>query len=71
MRWPERDVCRTSGIQNSTFSGLPGVKAFAIVAAIFGFGVAAATFAGIAKILFFLFLVAFVLSPIFRVERPV
>lgn len=41
----------------------------AIIAAIFGFGFAAAAFAGIAKILFFLFLVIFVLSLIFRSTR--
>lgn len=34
----------------------------AILAAIFGFGMAASAFAGIAKILFFLFLVAVVVS---------
>jgi uncharacterized membrane protein YtjA (UPF0391 family) len=41
----------------------------AIIAAIFGFGFAAAAFAGIAKILFFVFLVVFVLSLIFRAGR--
>lgn len=34
----------------------------AILAAIFGFGMAASAFAGIAKILFFLFLIAVVVS---------
>ena len=34
----------------------------AILAAVFGFGMAASAFAGIAKILFFLFLVAVVVS---------
>ncbi len=38
----------------------------AIIAAIFGFGFAAAAFAGIAKILFFVFLVVFIISLIFR-----
>ncbi len=37
----------------------------AIIAAVFGFGMAASAFAGIAKILFFLFVVAFVVSLIF------
>ncbi len=37
----------------------------AIIAAVFGFGFAAAAFAGIAKILFFLFIIAFVISLIF------
>lgn len=37
----------------------------AIVAAIFGFGVVASGAAGIAKILFFVFLVLFVLSLVF------
>jgi len=37
----------------------------AIGAGLFGFGVIAVAFAGIAKILFFLFLVLFVLSLIF------
>ncbi len=37
----------------------------AIIAAVFGFGFAASAFAGIAKILFFLFLVAFVISLLF------
>ncbi len=43
----------------------------AIIAAIFGFGFAASAFASIAKILFFLFLVVFVVSLIFRAGRPV
>ncbi len=43
----------------------------AIIAAIFGFGFAAATFAGIAKILFFLFIVMFIISLIFRAGRSV
>jgi uncharacterized membrane protein YtjA (UPF0391 family) len=43
----------------------------AIVAAVFGFGFAASAFASIAKILFFLFLVVFVVSLIFRAGRAV
>jgi uncharacterized membrane protein YtjA (UPF0391 family) len=43
----------------------------AIVAAVFGFGFAASAFASIAKILFFLFLVVFVVSLIFRSGRTV
>ncbi|HEX8984598.1 MAG TPA: DUF1328 domain-containing protein [Bryobacteraceae bacterium] len=43
----------------------------AIVAAVFGFGFAASAFASIAKILFFLFLVIFVVSLIFRAGRTV
>jgi uncharacterized membrane protein YtjA (UPF0391 family) len=41
----------------------------AIVAAIFGFGVVAVTFAAVAKLLFFLFLVAFVISLISHLSR--
>jgi uncharacterized membrane protein YtjA (UPF0391 family) len=43
----------------------------AIIAAVFGFGFAAATFAGVAKILFFVFLVIFVISLIFRSGRAI
>jgi uncharacterized membrane protein YtjA (UPF0391 family) len=43
----------------------------AILAAVFGFGFAASAFAGIAKILFFVFLVVFVISLIFRAGRAV
>ena len=43
----------------------------AIIAAIFGFGVAASAFAGIAKILFFLFLVGFVISLVMHMTRRV
>lgn len=43
----------------------------AIIAAVFGFGFAASAFASIAKILFFLFLVVFVVSLIFRAGRAV
>jgi uncharacterized membrane protein YtjA (UPF0391 family) len=43
----------------------------AIIAAIFGFGIAAAAAAGIAKILFFLFLIAFVISMVMHVGRRV
>jgi len=43
----------------------------AILCAIFGFGFAAVTFAAIAKILFFLFLVAFVISLIAHMSRRV
>ena len=44
----------------------------AIVAALFGFGVIASASAGIAKILFFVFLVLFVLSLVAGgVRRPV
>jgi uncharacterized membrane protein YtjA (UPF0391 family) len=43
----------------------------AILAAIFGFGFAASAFAGMAKILFVLFLVVFVVSLIFRAGRTV
>ncbi len=38
----------------------------AIIAAIFGFGMAASAFAGIAKILFFVFLVIFVIGLLTR-----
>ena len=43
----------------------------AIIAAVFGFGMAASAFAGIAKILFFVFLVVFVVSLISRSGRAV
>ena len=43
----------------------------AILAAIFGFGFAAVAFAAIAKILFFLFLVAFVISLVAHFSRRV
>ena len=43
----------------------------AILAAIFGFGMAASAFAGIAKILFFLFLIGFVVSLIMHTSRRV
>jgi len=43
----------------------------AILAAIFGFGGAAIAFAGIAKILFFLFLVLFLVSLVMHVGRRV
>jgi uncharacterized membrane protein YtjA (UPF0391 family) len=42
-----------------------------ILFAILGFGVAAAAFAGIAKILFYLFLIAFVVSLIMHLARRV
>jgi uncharacterized membrane protein YtjA (UPF0391 family) len=41
----------------------------AIIAALFGFGVIASAAAGIAKILFFIFLVVFVISLIFGLSR--
>ncbi len=41
----------------------------ALVAALFGFGGIAATSAGIAKILFFIFLVLFIATMIFRALR--
>jgi uncharacterized membrane protein YtjA (UPF0391 family) len=50
------------------------VLVFLVVAAIFGilgFGVAAAAFAGIAKILFYLFLIAFLVSLIMHMSRRV
>jgi uncharacterized membrane protein YtjA (UPF0391 family) len=43
----------------------------AIIAAVFGFGFAASAFASVAKILFFIFLVVFVVSLIFRAGRAV
>jgi uncharacterized membrane protein YtjA (UPF0391 family) len=43
----------------------------AIIAAIFGFGVIAGTAAAIAKILFFVFLVLFVVSLLFGRRAPV
>ena len=43
----------------------------AILAAVFGFGGVAFAAAGIAKILFFLFLIAFVISLIMHVGRHV
>lgn len=43
----------------------------ALVAGLFGFGIIASTAAGIAKILFFVFLVLFLLSLVFgAVRRP-
>ena len=41
----------------------------AIVAAIFGFGVAASAFAGIAKVLFWLFVIGFVVTMIMHYSR--
>jgi uncharacterized membrane protein YtjA (UPF0391 family) len=41
----------------------------AILCAIFGFGLAAVTFAVLAKVLFFLFLVAFVISLVAHLGR--
>jgi uncharacterized membrane protein YtjA (UPF0391 family) len=41
----------------------------AIIAALFGFGVIASAAAGIAKILFFIFLVVFIISLIFGLSR--
>ncbi len=43
----------------------------AILAAIFGFGFAAVAFAAIAKVLFFLFLIAFVITLIAHMSRRV
>lgn len=43
--------------------------AFALIAALFGFGGIAADFAAIAKILFFIFLVLFVVSLIVNLVR--
>lgn len=43
----------------------------AILAAIFGFGMAAAAFAGVAKLLFYVFLVIFVVSLIMHLTRTV
>jgi uncharacterized membrane protein YtjA (UPF0391 family) len=43
----------------------------AIIAAIFGFGGVAVASAGIAKLLFFLFIIAFVISLIMHVGRRV
>ncbi len=41
----------------------------AIIAALFGFGLIASAAAGIAKILFFIFLVVFIISLIFGLSR--
>jgi len=43
----------------------------AVIAAILGFGTAAAAFAGVAKILFFIFLVLFVVSLVMHLGRRV
>lgn len=43
----------------------------AVLAAIFGFGIAASAAAAIAKLLFFVFLVGFVLSMVMHVGRRV
>jgi uncharacterized membrane protein YtjA (UPF0391 family) len=43
--------------------------AIAVVAGLFGFGVVASAFAGIAQIIFFLFVVLFVLSLLFGAVR--
>lgn len=43
----------------------------AIVAAIFGFGMAATAFAAVAKVLFFLFLIGFVVSLVMHMTRRV
>jgi len=43
----------------------------AIMAAIFGFGIAASAMAGIAKLLFFLFLIGFVVSMVMHMGRRV
>lgn len=43
----------------------------AILAGIFGFGIAATAAAGIAKILFFLFLIGFVVSLVMHLGRRV
>lgn len=48
-----------------------GFLAVAIVAGLFGFGIIASAFAGVAQFIFFAFLVLFVLSLVFRgVGRP-
>jgi uncharacterized membrane protein YtjA (UPF0391 family) len=50
------------------------VLVFLLIAAVFGimgFGVAAAAFAGVAKLLFYLFLIAFVVSLIMHMARRV
>ena len=41
----------------------------AVILAILGFGVAAAAFAGVAKMLFYIFLIAFVISLIMHMGR--
>jgi uncharacterized membrane protein YtjA (UPF0391 family) len=41
----------------------------AVILAILGFGVAAAAFAGVAKLLFYIFLIAFVISLIMHMGR--
>ena len=41
----------------------------AVILAIVGFGVAAAAFAGVAKMLFYIFLIAFVISLIMHMGR--
>ncbi|MDQ2899683.1 MAG: DUF1328 domain-containing protein [Bryobacteraceae bacterium] len=43
----------------------------AILAAIFGFGMAATAFTAIAKVLFFLFLIGFVVSLVMHMTRRV
>ncbi len=43
----------------------------AVICAVFGFGFAAATFAGMAKILFVVFLVIFVISLVSRSGRAI
>lgn len=43
----------------------------ALLCAVFGFGMAAAAFAGVAKLLFFIFLIGFVVSLIMHATRRV
>lgn len=42
----------------------------AVVAGLFGFGVIASAFAGVAKILFFVFIILFIASLLFGSGRP-
>ena len=42
----------------------------AIIAGLLGFGVIASTFAGVAKILFFVFIILFIASLLFGSGRP-
>jgi uncharacterized membrane protein YtjA (UPF0391 family) len=43
----------------------------AILAAIFGFGITALAFAGVAKVIFFLFLVGFLVTMVMQMSRRV
>ena len=63
------DTAVLSTVESKMLSWAIGFFIVAIIAAVFGFGGIASGAAGIAKILFFLFLIAFVVSLIMGLMR--